>query len=79
MFRRQDRRVEEGSGNGPAKICLGAHVPSLTKMAIEIAEKIGPVSVNMGDTECQVPFAPDYIRKIEKRGTIGKKRKTARC
>jgi len=60
-------------------ICLGAYVRSLTKLAIEIAEKIGPVSVDMGDTECQVPFASDYIRKIEKRGTIGKKRKTARC
>ena len=27
----------------------------------------------------QVPFAPDYIRKIQKRGTIGKKRKSAKC
>lgn len=60
-------------------ICLGAYVLSLTKLAIEIAEKIGPVSVDMGDTECQVPLAADYIRKVEKRGTIGKKRKTARC
>jgi hypothetical protein len=60
-------------------ICLGSYVPSFTTLAIEIAEKIGPVSVDMGDTECQVPSAPDYIRKIEKRGAIGKKRTTARC
>jgi hypothetical protein len=24
----------------------------------------------MGNTSCQVPFAPDYIRKVQKRGTI---------
>ena len=45
----------------------------------QTAEKIGTVSVDMGETACQVPFAPDYIRKIEKRGTIGKKRKSAKC
>jgi len=35
--------------------------------------------VDMGNTSCQVPFAPDYIRKVQKRGTIGKKRKSAKC
>jgi 3-methyladenine DNA glycosylase AlkD len=60
-------------------IALGAYVKSLTALAIETAEKIGTVSVDMGDTSCEVPFAPDYIRKIEKRGTIGKKRKSAKC
>ena len=60
-------------------IALGAYVRSLTALAIETAEKIGRVSVDMGDTSCEVPFAPDYIRKIEKRGTIGKKRKSAKC
>ena len=28
---------------------------------------------------CQVPFAPNYIRKVQLHGTIGKKRKTAKC
>jgi hypothetical protein len=27
----------------------------------------------------RLPSAPDYIRKVEKRGAIGKKRKTAKC
>ena len=36
-------------------------------------------TVDMGDTACKVPFIPDYIRKVEARGTIGKKRKTVRC
>ena len=42
---------------------------------MQTAEKIGPVSVDMGDTACKVPYAPDYIQKVQKRGTIGKKRK----
>lgn len=41
--------------------------------------KIGPVAADLGDNACQMPFAPDYIRKVQKRGTIGKKRKTAKC
>ena len=38
-----------------------------------------PVSVDMGDTACQVPLASAYIEKIEAMGRIGKKRKTMRC
>lgn len=60
-------------------IAAGAYVASLTELAIAVAEKIGVVTVDMGNTACQIPFAPDYIRKIQARGTIGKKRKTARC
>jgi 3-methyladenine DNA glycosylase AlkD len=60
-------------------IALGAYVSKLTEAAIRAGEKIGPVSVDMGNTACEVPFAPQYIEKIQKRGTIGKKRKTARC
>ena len=48
-------------------------------LAVRTAEAIGPVSVDMGDTACKVPYAPDYIQKIRQRGTIGKKRKTAKC
>ena len=60
-------------------IALGSYVKSLTQTAIQTAEKIGSVSVNMGNTSCEVPFAPDYIRKVQQRGTIGKKRKSAKC
>lgn len=60
-------------------ISVGSYVPSLTATAIQAGEKIGPVTVDVGTTACQVPFAPDYIRKVEQRGTIGKKRKTAKC
>ena len=60
-------------------IAVGCYVQPLTDIALQVAEKIGPVTVDLGNTSCQVPFAPDYIRKVQKRGTIGKKRKTAKC
>jgi len=60
-------------------IAVGSFVQSLTTAALQIGEKIGPVTVDMGKNSCQVPFAPDYIRKVQKRGTIGKKRKSAKC
>lgn len=60
-------------------IAVGCSVRALTELALQLGEKIGPVTVDMGNTACQVPWAPDYIRKVEKRGTIGKKRKSARC
>ena len=60
-------------------IAVGGRVAPLTELALQTAEKIGRVEVDMGDTACQVPFAPDYIRKMQERGTIGKKRKTVKC
>lgn len=60
-------------------ICVGSYVPELLKEAKRVAEKIGKVTVDMGKTSCKVPFATDYIGKIEKMGRVGKKRKNARC
>jgi 3-methyladenine DNA glycosylase AlkD len=60
-------------------IAVGSYVLPLTATAIQVGEKIGAVTIDMGDTTCQVPFSPDYIRKVQKRGSIGKKRKTAKC
>lgn len=60
-------------------IAVGAYVKSLTGTAIQIAEKIGPVRADLGNNASQVPFAPDYIRKVQKRGAIGKKRKSCKC
>ena len=60
-------------------IALGSFVAPLTQEALDMAERIGRVSVDMGKTECKVPFAPDYIRKVQQMGRIGKKRKAARC
>ncbi len=60
-------------------IAVGSYVQPLTNLAIQTAEQIGPVMADLGNNACQVPFAPDYIRKVESRGAIGKKRKTAKC
>lgn len=60
-------------------IGVGCFVQPLTEAALKAAAKIGVVEVDMGDTECKVPFAPDYIQKVIDRGTIGKKRKSTRC
>ena len=60
-------------------IAAGCYVESLTDLATEIGEKIGPLTADLGNNACQIPFAPDYIRKVQKRGAIGNKRKTAKC
>jgi len=60
-------------------IAAGTYVQPLTDFALSAGEKIGKVTVDKGDTACKVPFAPDYIRKAVDRGTVGKKRKTAKC
>lgn len=60
-------------------IAAGTYAPSLTTLAEEVAARIGQVVVDMGETACQVPFAPDCLRKMRERGLIGKKRKTLKC
>jgi 3-methyladenine DNA glycosylase AlkD len=60
-------------------IALGTYVKPLADAATRAAEKIGRVSVDMGDTACQVPYAPDYIRKSRKGAAVAPKRKTAKC
>ena len=61
------------------RLALGCYVPALTDAALKAAAKIGPVTVDMGGTACKVPEIAEYIEKVRKRGTIGKKRKTAKC
>ena len=60
-------------------IAIGTYVKDLTEKSKAIAQKIGQVEVDMGGTACKVPLATDYIQKVIDKGTVGKKRKTARC
>jgi 3-methyladenine DNA glycosylase AlkD len=53
-------------------IAVGSYVKPLLKQAKVAAQKIGVVSVNMGDTACKVPLATEYIAKAEAGGK-GKK------
>src|SRR2546425_9881380 len=57
-------------------IAVGSYVQALTDLALQIGEKTGQVTVDMGDTACKLPSAQEYIHKVKKRGAIGKKRKT---
>jgi 3-methyladenine DNA glycosylase AlkD len=60
-------------------IAIAAYIPELTNKAKIVAKNIGAVKVDMNGTACKVPLATEYIAKIEQRGSIGKKRKSARC
>jgi 3-methyladenine DNA glycosylase AlkD len=60
-------------------IAVGCHVSPLSEFALEAAENIGPVTADLGNNACQIPFAPDRIREMRKRGAIGRKRKTVKC
>ena len=60
-------------------ISVGTYVTPLLKKAKASAGKIGVVSVDVGDTPCQVPVATAYIEKVATLGRLGKKKKTIRC
>ena len=60
-------------------IALGTYVQPLSDDALRTAEKIGRVTVDMGNTACQVPDAVKYIQKVRGRGVVGKKRPAAKC
>ncbi len=60
-------------------ICAGCYVCALTDLALETAARIGKVTADRGDTECKVPDAAESIKKVEARGSLGKKKKTVKC
>lgn len=60
-------------------IATGSYIASLTKKSQEVAGKISHVTVDMDGTQCKLPKASDYIQKIIDRGSVGKKKKVARC
>ncbi len=59
-------------------IAVGSFVVPLSKNAVKVAEIIGKVDVNVGNTSCKVALATQYIQKVIARGSQGKKRKMAR-
>ena len=60
-------------------ICSGSYVKELTAECMELSDRIGTVMVDMAGTACKVPAAADYIKKVEARGGLGKKKKTVKC
>ena len=60
-------------------ISVGTYVMPLLKQANATAKQIGEVSVDVGDTACEIPVATERIAKTHADGRAGKKRKTIRC
>jgi 3-methyladenine DNA glycosylase AlkD len=60
-------------------IAVGTYVKPLLKQAKAAARQISTVSVDLGDTACEIRPALPQIEKIESSGHLGKKRKTIRC
>lgn len=59
-------------------IAVGSYVKGLTAAALQTAGKISDLKVDLvGD--CKLPSATEYIKKVQQRGAIGKKRKSAKC
>ena len=56
-------------------IAVGTFVKELTEQAKEVARVIDKVEVYMGETSCKVPYAIEYIEKVESMNRVGKKRK----
>lgn len=60
-------------------ISVGTYVAPLLDAALATAKRLGKVDVDMGETECKIPDATEYIEKVRRMGRVGKKRKTVRC
>jgi len=82
------QKVEKGIHTAPNRvrynmnnfiIHVGTYVQPLVKQAKATAQKVGAVSVDVGETACKVPLATEYIAKVESMGRTGQKKKTIRC
>lgn len=60
-------------------ISCGCNIKALTEEAMEAGKEIGEVKVTMGNTACRVSYSPESIANVVTKGTVGKKRKTAKC
>ena len=59
-------------------IAVACFVKPLHKLAVETANGIGKVAVDLVGS-CKIPFAPEHIKKFQARSPIGKKRKSPKC
>jgi hypothetical protein len=72
-------KIREKSGMNSFLISVGSYVKELSKEAIALANKIGPITIDTNGTACKVPNAADYIKKVIDKGNLGKKKKTIKC
>jgi 3-methyladenine DNA glycosylase AlkD len=82
------KRVEKQIKKAPNRVkytmngfltAAGQCVAPLTDAALAVADKVGKVEVDMGDTECKVHQPGAYLRSMIERGMMGRKKKRARC
>ncbi|MFA7274381.1 MAG: DNA alkylation repair protein [Crocinitomicaceae bacterium] len=60
-------------------IALGSLSLNYCLQCQEMAQRIGKVEVNLGNTSCKVPNAVDYLEKIKTMNQLGKRKKTVKC
>jgi len=60
-------------------ISVGSYVPELNVEAKDVADHIGKVHADVGNSACKVPLAKEYIEKVESKDRVGVKRKTCIC
>lgn len=60
-------------------IAVGCYVPALHARALEVADALGEVRVNMGATACKVPPARATVEKVVSAGRLGRKRSNLKC
>ncbi len=82
------QRAVRGIGEAPGAvryamnqflISVGCHVKALSGKALALGEELGPIEADLGGNSCKMPYAPDYIRKVERMGRVGRKRRTVKC
>jgi len=61
----RQNRTREGMNN--ALIAIGIRNPALMAKALAVAEAIGEIQVDHGDTSCKTNFAPEYIQRTVER------------
>ena len=76
-IQRQPNRVRHAMNS--FVISVGCYVAPLTESAMETASKLAQVSLDFSNTKSKGPTAVESIQKVQQRGSIGKKRKTAKC
>jgi hypothetical protein len=60
-------------------IAVGTYIQPLLQQAKASARQMGAVSVDLGDTACEIRPAAAQIEKMQASGRVGQKRKTIRC
>ena len=60
-IQQQKNRVREAMNS--ALIAIGVRNPTLQEKALSVAQTIGPVEIDHGETNCKTPAAAEYIRR----------------